>query len=243
MAAVRALGRRLVGVFAADADGTLACAGLTVRPPSELEMAGPLWVVAACASPADVTALYAWAPIARTVHVVEPASIRPAAPPFATYPSLEGLAYARERHAAGAHREAEAAYRAVLRDPGCTEIGAARRGLALVHEAMGKLREAEAGLRRAFRHVPEERGTIVYNLGSFYERQGRWAGAERAFARALALAGQDDLARRGGCHFHLGEIALAQGHEAVARDHYARALEALPGHGKARARLDALVRA
>ena len=102
------------------------------------------------------------------------------------------------------------------------------------------MREAEAGLRWALRHWPEGRATIAYNLGSFYERQGRWALAERAFRRALALTAPDDPSRRGGCHFHLGEIALARQDEPAADEHFAHALEAVPNHGKARARLDAL---
>ena len=80
---------------------------------------------------------------------------------------------------------------------------------------------------------------MAYNLGSFYERQGRWT---LAAARLRARAGADSAARcrpRGGCHFHLGEIALAQDEDAGApATHFARALEALPNHGKARARLE-----
>ena len=76
----------------------------------------------------------------------------------------------------------------------------------------------------------------------FYERQARWALAARAFRRALSLTPADDLARVGGCHFHLGEIALAQRDDGRAREHFARALEAVPDHGKARARFDAIVR-
>lgn len=243
MAAARALGRRVVGVFAPGGDSSLEVAGMPVRPPSDLDACGTLWVVAACASPADVTVLYQRVPIARAIHVVEPASLRPASPPFATAPSFEGLAYARERRDAAAFREAEAAYRALLRDPGFPDAVRARYELALVQEQLGELREAEAGLRWAFRHRPEQRGTMAYNLGSLYERQGRWSPAARAFERALRLTSPDDAARVGGCHFHLGEIALAQGQESAAREHFARALEALPNHGKARARLDALVTA
>ena len=241
MAAVRALGRRVVGVFAPGGDGSLEVAGMPVRPPTDLDACGPLWVVAACASPADVTVLYERVPIARAIHVVEPASLRPPSPPFAAAPSFEGLVYARERREAGAWREAEAAYRALLRDPNFGDAVRARYELALVQEQLGDVRAAEAGLRWAFRHWPEQRGTMAYNLGSLYERLGRWAHAERAFGRALALAAPDDQARRGGCHFHLGEIALAQRDDAAARDHFARTLEALPRHGKARVRLDALV--
>ena len=51
--------------------------------------------------------------------------------------------------AAGALRAAEAAYRALLRDPGFADAVTARYELALVHEQLGKLREAEAGLRWA----------------------------------------------------------------------------------------------
>ncbi len=240
MAAVRALGRRVVGVFAPGGDGSLEVAGMPVRPPADLDAGETLWVVAACASPADVTVLYQRVPIARAIHVVEPASLRPAAPPFAAAPSFEGLAYARARREAGALRDAEAAYGALLRDPGCADAVRARYELALVQEQLGDVRGAEAGLRWAFRHWPEQRGTMAYNLGSLYERRGRWAHAERAFRRALALAAPDDHARRGGCHFHLGEIALARRDDAVARDHFARTLEALPGHAKARARLDTL---
>jgi tetratricopeptide (TPR) repeat protein len=240
MAAVRALGRRVVGVFAPGGDGSLEVAGMPVRPPSDLDACEPLWVVATCASPADVTVLYERVPIARAIHVVEPASLRPASPPFAAAPSFEGLAYARERREAGAWRDAEAAYRALLRDPNFGDAVRARYELALVQEQLGDVRAAEAGLRWAFRHWPEQRGTMAYNLGSLYERLGRWAHAERAFGRALPLAAPDDNARRGGCHFHLGEIALAIGDDARAREHFARALDALPGHGKARARLDAL---
>ena len=241
MSAVRGLGRRLVGVYAAHADGSVACAGQTVRPAAELHLADGMWVVAAGASPDDVTALHAWVPMNRTVHLAEPTSIRPSSTPFATYPAQEGLAHARERRAASAWLQAEAAYRAVLRDPGFTEVGAARYELALVHDALGRTREAEAGLRWALRHWPAERATIAYNLGSLYERQGRWPQATRAFAQALRLTPAHDLARVGGCHFHLGEIALAGEDASRAREHFVRALAALPNHGRARARLDALV--
>jgi tetratricopeptide (TPR) repeat protein len=119
----------------------------------------------------------------------------------------------------------------------------ARYELSLVHDAMGKWREAEAGLRWALRYWPAERATIAYNLGSLYERQQRWPLAARAFAQALSSTLPHDMARVGGCHFHLGEIALAAGDESRAREHFGRALEALPNHGKARARLEALVSA
>jgi tetratricopeptide (TPR) repeat protein len=243
MAALRALGRRVVGVFAPSGDGSLEVAGMPVRPPSDLGGYGSLWVVASCASPADVTVLYERVPFERAIHVVEPASVRPSSPPFATAPSFEGLAYARECREAGAFREAEAAYRALLRDPNCADAVRARYELALVQEQLGNLREAEAGLRWAFRHWPEQRSTMAYNLGSLYERQARWGLASRAFTRALRHAAADDSARRGGCHFHLGEIALAMGDDTSARAHFVSALDALPNHGKARARLEALVTA
>ncbi len=169
------------------------------------------------------------------------AGIGPAfVPPFATAPAFAGLAYARQSRTAGAWRDAEAAYRALLRDPGFGDAVTARYELALVQEQLGKMREAEASLRWALRHWPEGRATVAYNLGSFYQRQGRWALAARTFARALAMTAPDDAGRRAGCHFHLGEIALAQQDDAAARDHFGRALEAMPDHGKARARLDAL---
>jgi tetratricopeptide (TPR) repeat protein len=167
--------------------------------------------------------------------------LRPDLQGFLTSSPFEGVLYARGLRLAGAWREAEAAYRAVLRDPGGSDAVAARYELALVHDAMGKAREAEAGLRWALRHWPDQRATIAYNLGSLYERLGRWPLATRAFAQALALTPTHDLARIGGCEFHLGEIALAAGDEAAARAHFTRALAALPNHGKARARLDALV--
>ncbi len=116
----------------------------------------------------------------------------------------------------------------------------ARYELALVHEQLGRMREAEAGLRWVQRHWPEGRATVLYNLGSFYERQGRWAFATRAFERALTLTAPDDAGRRGGCHFHLGEIALARQDEPAAVEHFTHALADVPTHGKARARLDAL---
>jgi tetratricopeptide (TPR) repeat protein len=184
--------------------------------------------------------LYERVPIARAIHVVEPASLRPSSPPFASSPWCGGLAYARGRREAGALKDAEVAYRALLRDPGFADAVCARYELALVLEQLGNVREAEAGLRWAFRHWPEERGTMAYNLGSLYERQGRWAHASRAFERALALAAPHDYGRRGGCHFHLGEIALAMGDDTAARESFTRALEALPAHGKARARLGEL---
>jgi predicted O-methyltransferase YrrM len=242
MAAIRSLGRHLVGVFAPGADGSVACAGVTVRPAAELRPSDPLWVVGACASPADVAALAALVRLDRTVHLVEAASLRPDSQTFLTSTPFEGLRYARSLRTAGALREAEAAYRAVLRDPGTSDATSARYELALVHDAMGKAREAEAGLRWALRHWPTERSTICYNLGSLYERQQRWPFAARAFAQALSLTAPHDAARIGGCHFHLGEIALATGDDAVARDHFARALDALPQHAKARARLGALMR-
>jgi len=237
MAAVRSLGRHLVGVFAPGADGNTACAGLTVRPAGELWPSPTLWVAAACTSPADVAALLAQVPIELTVHLVEPASLRPDAPAFLTATPFEGLLHARGLRTAGALREAEAAYRAVLRDPSALDAGSARYELALVQEQLGRPREAETGLRWAFRHWPEERALIAYNLGSLYERQQRWPQAQRAFMKALRLAPPHDRARRGGCEFHLGEIALAMGDEVRARTHFANALEAQPSHGKARARL------
>jgi len=243
MAAVRSLGRHLVGVFAPGADGNTACAGLTVRPAAELWPAPSLWVVATCTSPGDVAPLLFPVPVERTIHLVEPVSLRPDAPAFLTSMPFEGLLHARGLRTAGALREAEAAYRAVLRDPGATDAASARYELALVQEQLGKLRESEAGFRWALRHWPEERALVAYNLGSLYERQGRWPQAERAFSKALRLAPSHDRTRRGGCHFHLGEIALAMGDDLLAREQFARALEALPTHGKARARLDALVTA
>ncbi len=240
MAAVWALGKRVLGVYAAGTSSRLACAGLTVQSAAELKVDETLWVVATCASPGDVTALFERVPANRIVHAVEPASLRPATPPFATAPVFEGLAYARESRTAGALRQAEAAYRALLRDPGFSDAMTARHELALVHEQLGRLREAEAGLRWAVRYWPEARATTLYNLGSLYERQERWALAERAFGRALAVTASHDVGRRGGCHFHLGEIALARRDEAGAREHFAHALAAVPEHGKARARLDAL---
>jgi predicted O-methyltransferase YrrM len=243
MAAVRALRRHLIGVFAPGADGNTACAGLTVRPATELWPAPSLWVAGTCTSPSDVAALVAQVPIERTIHLVEPVSLRPEAPTFLTSTPFEGLLHARGLRTAGALREAEAAYRGVLRDPGATDAAAARYELALVHEHLGKLREAEAGFRWAFRHWPEERALVAYNLGSLYERQHRWPQARRGFSQALRLTPPHDRLRRGGCHFHLGEIALAAGDDVLAREHFARALEALPTHGKARARLAALVSA
>jgi predicted O-methyltransferase YrrM len=241
MAAVRSLGRHLVGVFAPGADGNTACAGMTVRPAGELRPSPSLWVAATCTSPADVAALLAQVPVDRMVHLVEPASLRPDAPAFLTATPFEGLLHARGLRTAGALREAEAAYRAVLRDPDALDAPSARYELALVQEQLGRPREAEAGLRWAFRHWPEERALIAYNLGSLYERQERWLSAERAFNKALRLASPHDRTRRGGCHFHLGEIALALGDEAGARAHLAEALAALPDHGKARDRLAALI--
>jgi predicted O-methyltransferase YrrM/tetratricopeptide (TPR) repeat protein len=240
MAAIRSLGRHLVGVFAPGADGSVACAGVTVRPAGELRASDALWIVGACSSPADVAALSAQVRLDRTVHLVEAASLRPDAQGFLASTPFEGVRYARGLRTAGALREAEAAYRAVLRDPGASDATSARYELALVHDAMGKAREAEAGLRWALRHWPAERSTICYNLGSLYERQQRWPLAARAFGQALALTAPHDRARRGGCHFHLGEIALAMGDDALARDHFRQALEALPDHGKARARLESL---
>jgi hypothetical protein len=239
VAAVRASGRRLAGLFA-DADLGVGSAGLAVRPVSELATIEACWIMAACASPADARVLHGLVPAARVMHVVEPASIRPAVPPFATYAVPDGLAHARERRAGGALLEAEAAYRAVLRDPSFAAAPVARYELALVHDALGREHDAEVGLRWAWRHYPAERATIAYNLGSVYERQGRWRQASRAFAQALRLTPAHDLARVGGCHFHLGEIALAEGDDVRAREHFERALAALPAHGKARARLDAL---
>ena len=76
MAAVRALGRRVVGVFAPGGDGSLEVAGMPVRPPVDLDGCGPLWVVAACASPADVAVLYERVPIEklRLLSVLGPSS-------------------------------------------------------------------------------------------------------------------------------------------------------------------------
>jgi tetratricopeptide (TPR) repeat protein len=199
--------------------------------------------VAACTSPEDVTALGVQVPNDRTVHVVEATSLRPDTMGFLTSAPFEGLAFARGLRRDGRLREAEAAYRSVLRDPGAIDAASARYELALVHDAMGKPREAEAGLRWALRHWTEERSTVAYNLGSLYERQERWPLAARAFEQALALTAPHDAARIGGCHFHLGEIALAMGDDGRAREHFGRALEALPHHGRARARLDAFASA
>jgi TolA-binding protein len=81
---------------------------------------------------------------------------------------------------------------------------------------------------------------MAYNLGSVCKSQERWAPARRAFEHALALTPPADTERVGGCHFHLGEIALAQDDPRGARAQFAHAIEAVPNHGKARARLDAL---
>jgi tetratricopeptide (TPR) repeat protein len=240
MAAVWSLGKHVLGVYAAGADHRLACAGLTVQPAAELKVGDTHWVVATCASPSDVIALYERVSADRVVHAVEPASVRPSGLPFATAPAFGGLAYARESRAAGDLRAAEAAYRALLRDPGCADAMTARGELALVHEQLGRFREAEAGLRWTVRHWPEGRAIVLYNLGSFYERRERWQLAEQAFRRALKLTSSQDAARRGGCHFHLGQIELALQDEAAAREHFTQALAAVPTHGKARAHLEAL---
>jgi hypothetical protein len=243
IASVRALGRRLVGVFAPGADGSLACAGVTVRPAEELRTSMSVWIAAACTSPADVAALVAHAPMAHTIHLVEAASLRPDSFAFVTAPPFQGLLHARRLRNAGALREAEDAYRAVLRDPDASDAPSARYELSLVYEQLGRLREAEVGFRWALRHWPTERALVAYNLASLYERQGRWLVAQRAFTRALSLASSHDAARVSGCHFHLGEIALVLRDDVLAREHFVRALAAMPTHGKARARLEALVSA
>jgi hypothetical protein len=240
IAAVRSLGRRLVGVFAPGADADVVCAGVTVVSAAALRPSPSLWVVGACTSPADVVALAALVPIDRTVHLAEATSPRPDSQGFLIASPFEGVRYARGLRTDGRLREAEAAYRVVLHDPGAVDPASARYELALVHDAMGKWREAEAGLRWALRHVPAQRQTVAYNLGSLYERQARWSLAQRAFAQALSLTLPNELERIGGCHFHLGEIARAMGDETLAREHFTHALEAVPTHGKARARLRAL---
>jgi GT2 family glycosyltransferase len=243
IASVRALGRQVVGLFAPGADGSVACSGITVRPVEELRTSVSLWIAAACTSPADVAALVAHTPTAQTVHLVEAASLRPDSHAFFTAPPFQGLLHARRLRSAGALREAETAYRAVLRDPEASDAPSARYELSLVYERLGRLREAEAGFRWALRHWPAERALVAYNLASLYERQARWLLAQRAFTRALSLALPQDAARVGGCHFHLGEIALALRDDILAREHFAWALQAIPTHGKARARLEALVSA
>ena len=220
MAALWALGKRVLGVYAAAADNRVACAGLTIQPASELKVGDTLWVVATCTSPGDVTALSRAVSAARIVHAVEPASVRPSSPRSRPRPPSQDWP-TRARAAPRAPGAAEAAYRALLRDPGFGDAVTARYELALVHEQLGKMREAEAGLRGCSATGPRGAPPSLYNLGSFYERQGRWALAARAFARALAMTAPDDAGRRAGCHFHLGEIALAQQDDAAGRDHFA----------------------
>jgi tetratricopeptide (TPR) repeat protein len=240
VAALRALGRHVVGIYAPEGNGGTACAGLTVRAAGELETSRGLWVVSACASPADVRHLLTHVPIAHVVHLADPAALRPATPPLTLAPAFEGLAHARACRTKGDLQAAEAAYGAVLRDPGFADAAIARYELALVHEQQGRLRDAEVGFRWLLRHWPEGRAMVAYNLGSLYERLERWAQARRAFEHALRLTPPEDAERIGGCHFHLGEIAHATGDTLQSRAHYERALTLLPSHGKARARLNAL---
>ncbi|MEO5821820.1 MAG: class I SAM-dependent methyltransferase [Vicinamibacteraceae bacterium] len=240
VAALRALGRHVVGIYAPEGNGGTACAGLTIRAAGDLDTSRGLWVVSACASPADVRHLLTHVPIAHVVHLADPTALRPATPPLTLAPAFEGLAHARACRTRGQFEAAEAAYAAVLRDPGFADAAIARYELALVHEQQGRLRDAEVGLRWLLRHWPEGRAMVAYNLGSLYERLERWAKARRAFEHALRLLRPDDAARVGGCRFHLGEIALAMGEDADARESFTRALEALPAHGKARTRLDEL---
>jgi tetratricopeptide (TPR) repeat protein len=240
VAALRGLGRHVVGLFARDGDGGTACAGLTIRAGGELDSSSGVWIVSACASPADAIDLLVRAPIARVVHLAEPVALRPPSPPITTSPAFEGLAHARTCRSNGDLAASEVAYRAILRDPGFEHAELARYELALVHEQTGRLRDAERGFRWLLRHWPEGRPIVAYNLGSLYERQERWLPATRAFEQALRLAPPDERARIGGCHFHLGEIARASGDAARSRHHYEEALAALPSHGKARARLAAL---
>jgi predicted O-methyltransferase YrrM/tetratricopeptide (TPR) repeat protein len=239
VAALRSLDRQVAGVYAPEADGGRACAGLTVRPHGELRST-TAWVVSACASPGDAILLLSSFPIARIVHLAEPAALRPGAPPVLTSPVTATLAYARACRAKGEIEAAAGIYRGLLRDAEGEDAPVARHELALVQQELGRPRDAERGFRWLLRHWPHGRAMVAYNLGSLYERDGRWLEARAAFERALRETPPSDAARVGGCHFHLGEIALGLDEPAAAREHFTRALAAIPHHGKARARLDAL---
>ncbi len=238
VAALRALGRHVPGIYAPDADGSLTIAGLPVRPAHELDATDGRWVASAAASPADAIALLRQVPAANVVHLVESAAVRSSSFPLGG--TRSALAVARSLRDAGRLDEAAVAYDAVLHPVHAADRFQVIHERALVAMALGRDREAQAAFRWLMRRSPVQRPLLHYQLGSFYRRQGRLEPAEREFEQSLARGAADVPERAAGCHYHLGEISLARGRHDEARRRFAAALEALPSHQRARERLTEL---
>jgi hypothetical protein len=103
----------------------------------------------------------------------------------------------------------------------------------------GRLDLAVAAYRRLSRIWPADRAAVRYNLASLLARRGQIGRATTLF---IGLADDTDAPAgiRGGAHFHLGRLAEVADRRGAARDHYRAALVAMPDHGTARARLQAI---
>jgi glycosyltransferase involved in cell wall biosynthesis/tetratricopeptide (TPR) repeat protein/predicted SAM-dependent methyltransferase len=77
-----------------------------------------------------------------------------------------------------------------------------------------------------------------YSFASTLKRLGEPAGARMSFAQVAATAHQASL--RGGAHFHLGELALADGDTDIAAGHFESCLLETPDHAAARRRFEEL---
>lgn len=106
---------------------------------------------------------------------------------------------------------------------------------AVLLELTGDLAGAEAALTRGLAEQPSL-AQISKNLGDVCYRLGRYDEAWDTYQRALRLRPElgDDL------HFKVGNLALRRGDQALARAHWARAVELNPRHQLARANLQAL---
>ncbi len=94
----------------------------------------------------------------------------------------------------------------------------------------GRHREAIQGLRAALMASEESpdqrRALIVIQLGKLLLRQERFAEAKKLFTDLLSLVDRHGPTVVGAnCHFHLGEIALAERDLDLAAEHHGNALE------------------
>jgi Tfp pilus assembly protein PilF len=97
--------------------------------------------------------------------------------------------------------------------------------------------EAEAAYRRVLERRPKE-PRALNNLGVLLARRGELREAAALFEQALE---RDE--RPGGAHLNLARACEALGERGRAREHYARALEWLPGNREAQRSLRRLDRA
>ena len=114
--------------------------------------------------------------------------------------SAQSLADARTAFRSGEYRDAEAAYRAVLRaDP---TMASARRGLAAVLSETGRYEEAE----RVAAAAPDSI-TLANTLGEILLMRGETEAAEAAFLRAIEGGADDRLT----AEVNLGAVHMDQG--------------------------------